>query len=205
MGSKYSSEQLQAIKEILDKAIQEGPWDQSAFLRVIGKNLQDMQDTFLATSNHKDPKLRASEGDLAHRVALRKGQKEIFISLYTSDGSEMNAWERILANLPKHVVSRPIYSDESEVQKLVRAKDNPVNEAYVAVFIDKADILDLPDERTSRDRYGIKLLSLKDKSIHPDNISRLVHRTGTYLYRRGRLLAQISSLDKDVDVSGQEE
>ncbi len=187
MKQELSDEQIRAIKKVLDKAIEDGPWNESNFLKVIGKNLQDIRDTFLAGVGHHSMTNKMSESNLAHRVALRSGQKEIYISLYTSEGGTLSSWERLLANLPKHVTSRPIYADEDEVRKLIRAKDKPVNEAYVAVYVDQSDILDLPPERVSRDRYGIMLLALKDRTIRPENITRFVHRSGVYKYAQGRL------------------
>ena len=187
MKQELSDEQIRAIKKVLDDAIETGPWSESNFLKVIGKNLQDIRDTFLAGVGHHGMSNTLSDSSLAHRVALRSNQKEIYISLYASEGGTLFAWERLLANLPKHVTSRPIYAEEEEVKKLIRAKDKPVNEAYVAVYVDKTDILDLPPERVTRDRYGIMLLTLKDRTIQPENITRFVHRSGVYKYVQGRL------------------
>ncbi|MCC5791740.1 MAG: Dot/Icm secretion system protein IcmQ [Legionellaceae bacterium] len=179
--------QIHALKEALDQAISDGPWQESNFLRVIGKNLEDIRDTFVAEVEHHTASQVRTDANLAHRVALRSGQREIYVSLYTSEGDKLASWERILSNLMRQVTSRPIYADEQEVRKLIRGKDNPVNEAYVAVYVNQDDILELSPERTSHDRYGVPLIALKDRAIVATNISRFVHRSGVYQYEQGHL------------------
>ena len=194
MKRDLSEEQVSAIKKALENAIEKGPWGESNFLKVIGKNLEDIRDVFLMDVGHLQSSAN-KESHLARRVALRNNQREIYISLYTSEGSLLASWERILVNLPKHVTSRPIYAKEEDVQSLIRSRDNPVNEAYVAVHIEQSSILELPPEKMSKDRHGIPILALKDKTIHMDNIARFVHRSGVYRFIKGRLMKQSSNSD----------
>ncbi len=188
MKDELSEQQTDAILKALDDAIEQGPWDDSNFLKVIGKNLREIREGFLnrlTVSGQEKSKITAH---LANRVALRSGQQEIFIALYSSDGANIQSWERILMNLPRQMISRPIYADEEDIKALIRTKQNKVNEAYVSMYISQADILPLQADKIPLDRLGKPLLTLKDKSLSLDNINCFVHKSGTYQYSQGKLV-----------------
>ncbi len=48
MNDKLSPQQCEAILKALDEAIEQGPWDQSNFLKALGQNLQK-SETILTT------------------------------------------------------------------------------------------------------------------------------------------------------------
>lgn len=187
MKDRLSDEQNEAILKALEEAIAQGPWDQSNFLKVIGKNLNEIRDEFLnqlGASSHAQLK---AETHLANRMALRSGQQEVFISLYSSDGGNIQSWERIVSNLPRQMISRPIYADEEDIKALLKTKENKLNEAYVAIYINQSDILALAADKAPVDKLGKTLLTLKNKTLTLENISRFVHHSGVYKYAQSRL------------------
>jgi intracellular multiplication protein IcmQ len=188
MKDQLSDEQNEAILKALNDAIEKGPWEQSTFLRVIGKNLIEIRDDFLKQLGAGSQSQLKAESHLANRIALRSGQQEVFVSLYSSDGTNIQSWERIVSNLPRQMISRPIYADEEDVKAVLKTKENKQNEAYVAIYINQSDILPLAQDKASVDKLGKVLLSLKDKSLNLDNISRFVHLSGVYRYASGHLV-----------------
>ena len=193
MKDELSEQQTDAILKALDDAIGQGPWDESNFLRVIGKNLREIRDGFanqLHAPVHEKLKIASH---LANRVALRSGQQEIFIALYSSNGTNIQSWERILMNLPKQMISRPVYDNEDDIRALIKTKENKDNEAYVSMYISQSDILAISADKTPIDKRGKRLLTLKDKSLSLDNINRFVHTSGIYQYTQGRLVRNTST------------
>lgn len=188
MNDQLSDQQNDDILKALNEAIEKGPWDKSNFLKAIGKNLLAVRDDFLSQLGARSRVQLKAESNLANRVALRSGQREIYISLYSADGSNMQSWEKIVANLPRQMISRPIYADEEDIKAIMKTKEHKQNEAYVAIFIHQSDILLLPPDKTALDKLGKTLLSLKDKVLNLDNISRFVHITGVYRYEENRLI-----------------
>ena len=188
MKDELSEQQTDAILKALDDAIEQGPWDDSNFLKVIGKNLREIREGFLNRLNVSGQEKSKITAHLANRVALRSGQQEIFIALYSSDGANIQSWERILMNLPRQMISRPIYADEEDIKALIRTKQNKINEAYVSMYISQADILPLQADKIPLDRLGKPLLTLKDKSLSLDNINCFVHKSGSYQYNQGKLV-----------------
>lgn len=190
MKDILSDEQNKAILEALDEAIKNGPWERSNFLRVIGKNLNEIRDDFAKKANARTQEQVKTDIYLAHKLALRRNQQEIFISLYSVDGSNLQSWERIIANLPRQMISRPIYAEEEQIQAMLKTKENKQNEAYVAIYINEGDIIPLHPDKAIIDKLGNKLLTLKDKTLHLENVSRFVHISGIYQLTRGRLIKE---------------
>ncbi|MCW8398710.1 Dot/Icm secretion system protein IcmQ [Legionella sp. PATHC038] len=184
---KFTKEHNDAILKALDYAIQNGPWDKSNFLRSIGNRLVGIRDNFSKKINARSQAQIQSDTNLANRLALRGNQQEVFISLYTSDGSNLQSWERIIFNLPRQMISRPIYEQEDQVKALIKSKENKQNEAYVGIYINKTDIIPLAPDKILYDRLGSPLLTLKDRSLDLENITQFVHISGIYKYSRGRL------------------
>ena len=191
MIDKLSDAQNEVILKALNDAIEKGPWEQTNFLKVLGKNLVEIRDNFLNQLGANNQAQLKIESQLANRIALRSGQQEIYISLYSADGANLQSWEKIVTNLPKQMISRPIYADEEDVKAVIKTKENKKNEAYVAIYINQTDILALSSERSSIDKLGKPLLNIKDKTLNLDNLSRFIHSSGVYRYANGRLIKNI--------------
>jgi intracellular multiplication protein IcmQ len=192
MKDKLSDAQNEAILKALNDAIEKGPWEQSNFLKIIGKNLVEIRAGFLSQLGASSQAQLKAESNLANRIALRSGQQEVYVSLYSADGSNMQSWEKIVTNLPRQMISRPIYADEEDVKAAIKIKENKQNEAYVAIYINQSDILALSTDRISVDKLGKMLLSLKDKTLNLDNISRFIHISGIYQFVNGRLIKNVT-------------
>ena len=192
MKDQISETQTNAILKALDDALANGPWDESNFLRVIGKNIQEIRDN-LANEIEKNSKgsTRFSSKQDAYQPE-RSGQREVYIALYSSDGVHMQSWERILVNLPRQIISRPIYSDEEHVKTLIKSKENKLNEAYVVIYVNESDVLTVSPDKIPLDKFGKPLMALKDRSLNMENIIRFVHLSGVYSYSKGHLVKNTS-------------
>lgn len=191
MKDSLTPEQINAVMKALDNALNDGPWDQSKFLQVIGKNIQGIRDNFahhLALNTEVQVKNPSAASKLTN---LDNNKQEVFISLYSSDGNNLQMWERIIANLPKYIISRPIYADEDYIKNLIGSKENKINEAYISIIIAKEDILVMSTDKIIVDKFGKPLLTLKDKSINLENICRFEHSSGTYNYQKGQLVKKL--------------
>lgn len=185
---ELTKQQVDSILNALNKAIDQGPWDESNFLKVIGRNLRDIRDDVMTkTDVHLDARQVVSPY-LTKQMSLRHGQQKIYIGLYCFNGSQMNAWEPIIANLAHQTISRPIYANEEDVKAMIKSKANPMNEAYVAIYVFPEDILPLSLDKMPMDKLGKRMLTLKDKALHLDGIDCFVHHSGVYRYRQGRLV-----------------
>lgn len=186
---KKHEKQSTAILQALEEAIGHGPWNESNFLRIIGKNLRTIKDE-LASSLAADHARSIKEGEPPPRPALQNGQQEVFVSLYTTEGNDLQSWERILTNLPKQIVSRAIYANETDVINLIKTKSQKSNEAYIAAYIEQNAIIKVPEDKIPKDKFGVNLLVLKDRALSLDNIIKFIHLSGEYSFIKGRLVKQ---------------
>lgn len=188
MKDELTKEQTDAILKALDEAVQQGPWDASSFLRVIGKSLLEIRDGFAQRVDNCAKQKSNGVSSRINQMALRHGQQKVYIVLYSFDGSNIKSWERIVANLPRQMISRPVYSQEDDAVAIIKTKEHKSNEAYVVIYIDSNDILPMPTDKIPLDKLGKPLLTLKDRSLKLDNIDCFVHQSGVYHYSQGRLV-----------------
>ena len=192
MKETITEEQSKAVLKALDEAIDNGPWEDSNFLRVIGKNLRQIRDKY-ASEMHVGKESSANEGiNKGATGGLFGGKQEVYVSLYTTNGSLLPSWERVIANLPRQIISRPIYATEQDVQSLIKHKENKINEGYVAIYINQSDILTVPADKVAMDKFEKPLITIKNNAITLTNITRFVHSTGVYTLQKGRLVKNAS-------------
>jgi len=176
------------VLQALNDLIKGHPWDESNFLKVMGRELRKIRDDLTAQTNAPKPDEANVASRLARKIALHSGQQEIFIALYSLDGSNLQTWERIVVNLRKQMISRPIYSNENDIKSWIKTKDNKINEGYLSIYVSQTDLLAIAEDKAPIDKLGKKLLVLKDNTINLDNIHHFVHESGTYRYAHGRLV-----------------
>lgn len=188
MGNENSKK----IVASLDKAIANGPWDKSLFLQAIGKKLQDLRQDFATKLELTGGNNNAADATdhLSTQHAAHERQREVFISLYNADGNNLSKWKRLLLNLGQHIVNRPIYSDKSAIQTLIRSKENKHNEAYAVAKVYETDITPDMDQQVTRDRLGQELTAVADGIIKAEHITCFVHVSGYYRFVNNTLIRE---------------
>jgi intracellular multiplication protein IcmQ len=129
-----------------------------------------------------------SATEMLDYVKQRSGLVEVFIAVYCAEGANVRRWESVLSNLPKQVVGRPIYKREKDIKDIIAAKENQINDGYIIAYVTEMDILK-PSfrDKAVTDRFGHELIRLKDNMLKLENITKLVHLTGEYAYKNGKL------------------
>jgi len=184
--TKHSLEVIKAF----DKAIEEGPWDHSSFFRAIGNKLIQIRDQYKKDLQLGGPNELGMGNSIANRIAQRHGLVEVFIVLYNAEGSNQGKWENMLQNVQSYAVNRPVYESEAFAKAALRGAMNKQNEAYIAAYVQKENILKLPEEKVPHDRWGNKLLALNDNAISLPNVTRLIHISGKYEVENGKMIHQ---------------
>lgn len=177
---------VELIRE-LDKLIAEGQWDGSIFYQTVGKKLRDFSEQVKKDLNIDDT-LPVTPTDILESLKQKSGLIEVYISVYCTEGRNINKWESVLSTLPKQIVSRPIYKRQKDIKGLIDAKENPVNDAYVFAYVTDMDILKPSfHEKMLLDRFGHELVRLKENALKLDNITKFVHLTGEYAFIKNKL------------------
>ena len=135
----------------------------------------------MSKSAHKNPH--------AEKQLLQVPDKKVavYISLYKMDGYDLDKWARQLAIISEYRTGRPIYREEANVCRLLRARQNQVSEAYAMLAIDPQDIIPSQSFYARQDQFGAALLNVLPHAITVENIIAFVHRGITYVYENKKL------------------
>lgn len=189
MSPMLNDEQTQTIFSALEDMAKSVVWQQSTFLRSIGKQVLHLQTQFqeLITRSTQVTPNRYTKMTSAMSAALSDKKVSIYIALYSTKGTDFNTWLHILNNLPANLVSRPIYATEKEARAAVRAKPNPDNEAYLCVEIGESHIVTLPQDKTPLDKLKQPLIVIKGQPIAAQYTGVFVHKGVRYKFIEGHL------------------
>ena len=185
-----SKQKIALVLKTLDQAIHDDIWRKSNFLQVIGRKLSEIRSDFIREVDESLEQQSKLATTLSNRLALKTNQVEVFVSLYTFEGTKLSAWERILINLPRQMISRPIYSSEDDVKANIRSKENKINEAFVSIHVNPSDILPMAADKIPRDKSGKTLMVLKDNSLSLNNVNYFWHEGRRYQWVKGQLVTE---------------
>lgn len=184
MKTTLSAEQVKKIQEAIKKFLAGEFFDRAPFLKIFRQQLQVLSDKFDNTAQEifSSESLVSKENNFANRQL-------VYISVYSAEGKNMDAWHRVLLNLPKQYVSRPIYAKEEDAQYAARNKGLLTNEGYVAIWVEKSSIMSKDDQLFDlKDKFDHALVTLKDKAIDIKNINYFWVNSSQYILKNGRLV-----------------
>lgn len=170
--------------ESVNKIEAAGDWQASLFLRNTIKPLLAVREEAQAVQKA----LVREEAVETATKTLTQNEQKVFITVYQSKGQNLALWETQLRSLSSYVQGRPIYANEDDIRRALRAKLDQTNEAYVIVVIDRCSVM----QNTQRtDRYGHPLLTLLPGAIETDNIIGFVHQGKQYEFVAGQLQVKV--------------
>jgi len=181
-------ELTRAIIAAVDQVLEVGDWKESLFLRNVLKPLQQLREEADALQ------AEATDEDRFVQVVPRRHLKEdevfVYISVFQSEGDHLEKWGLQLASLKSHLLGRPIYESEEDIQKIIRQKLDQHSEGYVVVAVKSSDIQESSHQMKRVDRYGNPLITLKETAVKVENIFEFVCQGSRYFYQNGRLIPQ---------------
>lgn len=188
MSDDKLKEQIFEFEKIYSEMLSDERWQESPFLKVMHAKLMKLKNQLsdyidLVYSEEK-PILN---GHIEKHPETNDLQK-IFIYLYTSDGKKIDSWQRLIANLDKQYISRPIYQDEVHAQHAVFHAPIFSNAGYVAVWVEKKFINSFSIDEMQKDKFGHPLVSLKDRAIQLEKIDYFWNNYAAYHQSNGKLI-----------------
>ncbi|PIZ04170.1 MAG: Dot/Icm secretion system protein IcmQ [Gammaproteobacteria bacterium CG_4_10_14_0_8_um_filter_38_16] len=180
---------LHAVIHAVDHVIAAGDWSSSLFLKNTIKPLIAIKAEAETEINILEEKV---EKKAVKITPPTEDEVDVYISLFQSDGYNINKWAMQLRSLDRYTVGRPVYQSEADVQKRIRLRSAAAgNEGYVIVTIRKADIQS-PDPFASplKDQFDHPLLVLKEIAVRNGRIVAFVHQGICYHFVDGQLIKQ---------------
>lgn len=168
---KLTIEEVQKVQEIMNQLLTEKDWEQASYLKILRQELEKIYSTFNTLANQVYSQVNEETEARAQFLNFDKSNFQlVYISIYSSEGENLDAWQRILFNLPKQFITRAIYENEYDVQDAIKQAPVFVNAAYVAVWVDKNAILSTEGFPPQLDKIGHQLLNLRDRSVQLNKI-----------------------------------
>jgi intracellular multiplication protein IcmQ len=183
-NNEMSIEVNRKLIEIFDELLVAGDWEASLFLRAMGKQVRDLREKALQL-------LVSATGSAAYSTSNvleeKAGHIKVFISVYQTEGNNLQKWHKTLKSLSDHSISRPVYREETHVQEMIRSKTDKQREAYVKILIKEGDVL-ATNTKITTDRLGNELIVLKPHTVKLENIIEFVHCQNRYRYLDDQLV-----------------
>jgi intracellular multiplication protein IcmQ len=180
--TSLSPDQVKNIQDAIKKMLSSDAWDKAVVLRVIRQQLQVLSDKFDKAA------LEAFAPEELAALVTHDEKQLVFISVYASEGKNLEAWQRLIMNLPRQYISRPIYAREEDAQYAARNKGIAMNEGYVAIWVDKSNIMPSSNQLFDlKDKFQHALITLKDRAIDLNNIEFFWVNSIQYTFQNGRL------------------
>ncbi len=168
----------------VDRVLSAEEWEASLFLRSVIRPLKKIHAQAIALLKSIDQRGEISQ----FTPRLLENGTTIYVSLYQSNGHDIRRWEQILTNISTHMVGRPIYQSQQDVEKIIRIKLLQTSEAYAVVNIDPKKIISLEGRRPLKDRLGSQLISLLPGAVQSSNILEFVHLGKNYHFHEDQLI-----------------
>lgn len=179
---------LRSIITAIDHVMEGGDWSSSLFLKNTLKPLAAIK----AEAEAEIAKLESkAERKIVQVAPAADNEVEVYISLFQSEGYNINKWSMQLRSLERYVVGRPIYQNKADVEKRVRLRAASGNEAYVAVIVKKADIQTAdPFSPPLKDQFDHPLVQIKEVALRNGRVTAFFHQSARYLFVDGQLIKQ---------------
>lgn len=198
MSEDKLREQINKFEATYNDLLSDNRWQQTPFLKVMHSKLTQLKNEL--TSIIESSGIQEKTTPKLEKVALPESEdfQKLFIYLYSSDGKKIDSWQRVVANIDKQFISRPIYLEEADVQHAVLHAPVTFNAGYVAIWVDKNFINIVLDEDKPKDKYGRELVSLKDNAIILEKIDYFWNNFVQYHWLKDKLIfsKQVERLQK---------
>jgi intracellular multiplication protein IcmQ len=178
---------LRAVIAAVDHVLSAGEWDTSLFLRNTLKPLQAIKAEAQA---ELDAIHHVTSAKTIEAQPIGEDESEVYISLFQSDGYNINKWAVQVRSLDRYMIGRPIYQSQEDIEKRIRLRAAANSEAYVAVVVKKSDIQSDTFAIVMKDQFDHPLLQLKERALQRGRIAVFVHQGVRYRFVDGQLVKE---------------
>lgn len=132
--------------------------------------------------------------EVAQEALVAEDEMVIFVHLFNAQGIVLKTWQKLLnpAVFYEFSVNRPIYTEKTFVETLIKNKPNKVQHAYVAIVVKKTDVITAADGAV--DAFGHPIVKVREGSIRAEKFVAFHHNDHIYrLTAEGELEKKLES------------
>jgi len=172
------------VIQSIDRVLSAGDWEQSLSLRNAIKPIRELRTRAAEMLARVTGEISAEQ----YQVEIAEDAELIYVSLFQVHGSDLSQWELQLRSLPRYMIGRPVYKDESHVQTVIRSKVNGDNDAYVVLAVPPGALQQHAVKKT--DKHGNELVQLKQGQLLLQHIVEFVHMGCRYHFIDNKLVVK---------------
>lgn len=174
----------ESIISKIDKTINSSIWHSHPLLSLYQENLTKLKER-VSNISDKDtsgiPSKKQSQDAQENKI-------KIFVSLYNTDGLNLNKWMAVIDNAIQSAASRSIYQNKADIEKMISNRESIDNEGYLTINISENDIINIAAESMKKDGLGINLMDVKENALSIKNIVYFTHRDSNYIIKEDKLI-----------------
>ena len=174
-----------AMITAIDNVLAAGDWESSLFLKNTIKPLKQLQAQALGVRREL---LREQGLEEIPEYELKANEKKFFVSLYQADGHDLNKWAAQLGSIDSYMTGRPIYKNETDIQRAIRHKLLQTAEAYAVIVVDQSKVLGGQFATEKKDRNGYALVTIEVNIVKAKDVIEFVHSGARYHYHNQHLI-----------------
>ena len=149
----------------------------------VGEKFRFVKERLVGLLTHleKNQSIAKTE-EMKKNVEITADDVVVFVYLFKSQGNLLKNWGSMLTSkvFYEHSVNRPIYTDKSQIEMLVRSKPNKLHHAYISVSVKRSDILTSPANVGLKDVQGNPLIKVKEGSLLFNRMVAFTHNDTDY-------------------------
>lgn len=147
----------------------------------VGDKFRFVRERLTALLENLENHLSVPAGEVKTEASSELNDEVIvYVYLYNAQGALLRSWQPLL--IPKvfyeYSVNRPIYTDKSHIENVIRSKPNRQQHAYLTISIKRHDILSSGNQQ---DALGNPLVKIREGTLYFKNLVVFAHNNEEYV------------------------
>lgn len=189
--AKDSKELKEKLMRLINEAV-----NQDSTLRAdlkIGDKFRFIRERLHTLKKHVEETLQTIKVEVEeNKDELAADEQLVYVYLFNAHGIDLQSWVKMVhpSVYYEHSVNRPIYSEKSHIEAVIRNKANRIQHGYLTIAIKKNFIIHKGEP--AKDNIGNPLLKIKEGSLRPERLISLTHNGHTYVVNENGGLEKVS-------------
>lgn len=149
----------------------------------IGDKFRFIRDRLHALLERLEKHIHNMEDDRKDLQALLTDEVIVYVYLYNVHGLTFKTWQNMMLekNFYEYSVNRPIYTEKSHIEALLRSKSNKAQHGYLTVAVKQRDILPAPNKAQQKDINDNPVVKVREGSLQITKLLCFIHNNHEYI------------------------
>ena len=149
----------------------------------IADKFRFIRDHLQTLVTNVEESLKATEVEKAKKVDVTsEDEMLVYVYLFNTHGIMLNTWLKMLQPeiFYEHSVNRPVYTEKSHIEGLIKRKATKVQHAYLTIVMKKSDVSAAEGAVGLKDIYDNPVIKVKEGALAFKNMVAFTHNDQDY-------------------------